>query len=663
MPSLQIPRGQRVWLSPSAGYRRPDHYANAVGTDPVEVAHCLADEVLLRHFYDGGRSPAAEFYVGNEHILLHVETPALHPGDFGPELLDCDTAWIHHEAYAPNSIGWWSRDDEAFATAVRAVRCREWVTKATAYHDQIQRQLARDQRSSLRAHLVCRASRPSQIRAANRDLGVAVGEYIRGDSDHYTDAEDVVRCLNGLHELSEQLALRAWRSIVACTNIDGEVVRCDLCGKYELRDNATPYESRDDSGVACSDCVEDSDNIVWSEAQDCYLLASDARPYYTSVRSFRNGTADDWVLPGYARSHMDCRECEDEPGFCDADVYYDVYGSDEDEEEEEEDDDGLASYHGSCRASFFKERNANPTHPPLGVELEVYAEDRADAVADLRNTLDWIYERDGSLDDDHGFEIVSPPMGYDEWLHPETGDAHTLLSACRDAGVVGYNATNGMYGIHINVHRRFLSPLQEARIMMFMCAQENLDLVRAVAQRRAVYGSPQIDMGSLEQDRQKIHLIGGLNHGTRQRGRREKKIYGVGKYSPINWKENIAEIRVFQSTTNPASFKKNLEFVWALIDWTKPIAATGASWHHADFVAWLAANHAARKMYPNLTQYLTREKYVVKGGSARYPIRNTWAGPLIAALHMERAAAGIDEYASEAGDVAPLPSEPEALAA
>ena len=118
----------------------------------------------------------------------------------------------------------------------------------------------------------------------------------------------------------------------------------------------------------------------------------------------------------------------------------------------------------------------------------------------------------------------------------------------------------------------------------------------------------------------------------------QKKLYGAGKYCPINWKGDIAEFRLFCSTLNTTSFMKNLEFVWALVAWTKPEAATGSTWMHTDFLNWLNTP-ANRKEYPNLITYLSKTKYPMFGGGS---VESTWTTLMVKPLneaHLEGAAA------------------------
>lgn len=302
----------------------------------------------------------------------------------------------------------------------------------------------------------------------------------------------------------------------------------------------------------------------------------------------------------------------------------------------------FGGYHQTRRnGNFFTERMAHSDDNtiPLGVELEVCCtnDDRDDVLYELGKKgygHYFIAERDGSLSDDRGVEFVSAPMTREMWERVLSGKVTPegkTLSLCADMlelGVRGYNVKGnyGTYGIHISVARHRLTPLQEARILGFLLASGNAHFVQAIAQRASIYGSgKQIGSGFNENATFRNGKLGGL-YNEYMGDRLVKKPAGYGKYCPVNYKSTgngmpaLAEFRIFQSTLNEASFRKNLEFVWALIEWVQQ--PTGGSVNHIDFCAWLGRPEN-RKMYPNLVAYLLRDEYNIKGAKR---IQNTWYG-------------------------------------
>ena len=137
-------------------------------------------------------------------------------------------------------------------------------------------------------------------------------------------------------------------------------------------------------------------------------------------------------------------------------------------------------YREAHRGYFGEPDGASNTNVPIGMELEVYVEGQPlDALRQAGN-LDWILERDGSLDDEHGVEIVSPPLLRSQW----EDTLPRLIDGLQSEDATAYNTPDGEeYGIHLTISRAYLTPLQEFRLSMFLVAEENGDFVRAIAQR------------------------------------------------------------------------------------------------------------------------------------------------------------------------------------
>lgn len=389
------------------------------------------------------------------------------------------------------------------------------------------------------------------------------------------------------------------------SSLSDEFVLCDRCHTPELRGYETDVRTRRGGELWCGDCTGEHA----SRCESCGGYAA-----YSQMAT------DDLCTHCYDSSYFTCDGCDrvlhnDEyhsDGHC-GDCHYD----DDDDGECSASADGLDGYHDAYRR--WDRLNTRPGYPyanapVLGVELEVYSRDRADAVAALRRLertaayqLPLILESDSSLDDDYGFEVVQHPMG----LADHQSYAPALLECLLNNNTLGWDASNGTYGIHITVGRSALTPLQEARMMMFLCADDNKHFVQCMAQRSSIY-SARVDIGGVRRDSpiRAINLSGLTVSGSDPR----KKISGVGKYSPINFKDTLAEFRIFQSTLNKVSYLKNLEFVSALIDWTNPQSATGSGWHHINFLTWLQHRPNARAHYPNLVAFLQRDTIPVKGG-------------------------------------------------
>lgn len=426
------------------------------------------------------------------------------------------------------------------------------------------------------------------------------GEAIRNAIAYATEFGSLdFGVLEVLNDMKHRVADSVFDTVVPKLDPTNQLLACNDCGSYELREDAVFVAGGD---RICRVCVDD--HYHYSECRDMYIHEDDVCHIYYSVSAYNRGIADDYCTEsGYGNLYSY------DGYFMDYDTYREVSGEYDDYDDDEEDSDGLRDYHSSDR--YFSEENETPHVPALGVELEVYSEHRRKSVYAAKNvTSDWYFEHDGSLDDDYGFEIISQPYGPLEW--PE--QAKSVLDALTKSGAVAYTQPDddACYGIHVNVHRRSLSRLQEARMLMFLLDDTNLDFVRAIAQRNAIYGGNSINFGSVK--KATVRNVGGFNNDMRP--------YSLGKYSPLNLHDNLAEFRIFQSTLYYPSFMKNLEFVWALIEWTNVKSATGCSTNHLDFVKWLGASPARERQYPNLMAFLRKPSYMGKQYHER--IYNSW---------------------------------------
>jgi hypothetical protein len=452
------------------------------------------------------------------------------------------------------------------------------------------------------------------LRLVGKTLGKAIKSKDAGTLAHAINEIEL-----GSHGVPSWLNKQALFVTLWAKNSDlmESLFACTDCGSVHS-DNYRYYTDNEDDAI-CESCSQS--NYRWSDEMDCHIRRNSASRYFPSQRSYENSEPD-WITSEYAASN----DIYWNDG-CDAYTAEDVYDDESNEDESSEDSSdgrfGLTDYHNSRRRFIVHQANPNAIFtnmPPLGLELEVYAEDRLDTCRDLQENFkpvgDLLKERDGSLDGYHGLELITDPLGYEEWM--DMGPR--LLKQLKKTECVAYNAdhSDNSYGIHITLHRKYLSPLQEARFFLFMVAEENKSFIKAIAQRNGIYGGS-IDMGSQSKDYQNVCTIGGLGYETSMN---KKKVLGAGKYAPINFKGDLAEIRIFQATLHEPSFMKNIEFVWAVVEWLR--SSTGAKWSYIDFMKWLGQNRIrARHDYPNLYAYLLRPSYRIKKFSG--VINNTWA--------------------------------------
>ena len=364
--------------------------------------------------------------------------------------------------------------------------------------------------------------------------------------------------------------------------------------------------TRTDTESWCATCLCDA-------AWDCFDCRETYSEDVTSI-SYNGRSLCDRC---YENSYFTCDRCDEvrhndyywEDGFCQSCSEDDSASS-----------DGLDEYHRGFRD--FRER-CQPGKIALGIEIEVDAHDRGNAVEDLRSLksrthYELTLEEDGSLDDDSGFEIITPPLGYVEWREylPK------LAEVMRRNELSVFNKEYE-YAIHVTVHRRHLTPLQEARMLMFLCSRGNRGFVQAIAERSACYSTDLMGGRSYTTCpiRESLSTNGWASYTTR-RGGKGKKLVGYGKYAPINLKPELAEFRIFQSSPEHDTIMKNIEFVYALVEWTDP-AVSGMTYHYEDFVLWLGSRLKVTKDYGHLIEFLRRETYEVNGLDEE--IENTWA--------------------------------------
>lgn len=271
------------------------------------------------------------------------------------------------------------------------------------------------------------------------------------------------------------------------------------------------------------------------------------------------------------------------------------YDPDENDGDDGDDDGyiGRASYHGHpLRNGAYFDETSERSNPAIGFELETYCESA------ISETLEnWIVESDASLDSRLGQEIVSKPRLLTYWQERIPSFSSDLI----EIGAEAWDATGGQYGMHVSVHRRHLSALQESRIGLFLSCAENTDFIRAIAQRKDVY-SASLSIGEIAQSNSK----------------KFSAIKGKGKFAPFYQKTDrwgapsVFEVRIFQATLKAEHILKNLEFVHALVRWTDTKSATGSEYRHGAFLTWLSSHKAD---YPNLVAYLRQDTFAIKGAS------------------------------------------------
>lgn len=214
-----------------------------------------------------------------------------------------------------------------------------------------------------------------------------------------------------------------------------------------------------------------------------------------------------------------------------------------------------------------------PTY--LGIELE-YASCVSKA-GEVYRALNKhiILKRDGSVCD--GFEIVTCPG---------------TLAAHKKAFNGFYDKVKGLddvhnCGMHVHVDKRTMGQMQIGKILAFLHNRDNVPAIEALAGRSYSTNT----FCKAESTLPLTYGIVGDEYGVR-RGSASK--YQALNYSPLD----TIEVRIFAPPKDESTLFSRLEFVQALVDWTKPAICSVK-----DAVSWekfKAFVNSSKKMYPNL---------------------------------------------------------------
>lgn len=253
-----------------------------------------------------------------------------------------------------------------------------------------------------------------------------------------------------------------WQNIRYYLEEEYYLTQCDDCGGWEISSHATGHYDNEDDRI-CRECIYN--NYVYVDRYDIYVHSDRTR---AAIDEYGNSIT----------VH------EDDDDFC--------WDDDLDEYVHHNYDQSvrlIGGYHtskGSQRPQQSEWTKMKKRY--LGVELEVEVKsdnytplDKVKLLHGKINNDEFgkrvFFERDGSLS--NGFEIISQPMGLDRhrdlWAW--------LKSQEMVRGLRSHNTTT--CGLHVHVSKENLTKLQIAKIVAFVNAPDNEQLIRAVARRYA----------------------------------------------------------------------------------------------------------------------------------------------------------------------------------
>jgi hypothetical protein len=254
--------------------------------------------------------------------------------------------------------------------------------------------------------------------------------------------------------------------------------------------------------------LSDDDDAVWSDWHGEYLDASQPRTLYGYVsrghQSHFWDRHDDsvYIRDEHYRNHSTAEECgwrwvSRREEWVDADDYCSV-------------EDCNASYHSLERVHKFD----NDAKFTVGFEIEKEDDDAGMIhYEDLYDDTKWIKEHDGSLDDDTGYELVSPAFNlYDDGLEKDIRSDDRLIK------LINADKSNSCGG-HINV-----------------AAKD--------------YDTEQLFEGLSHFFPLLYSLYDGRLDKTYSKARKKHKYYDKDKYSAVYIKSEVLEFRIFSAVSN-----------------------------------------------------------------------------------------------------------------
>lgn len=213
----------------------------------------------------------------------------------------------------------------------------------------------------------------------------------------------------------------------------------------------------------------------------------------------------------------------------------------------------LHGYHGSnpVLLGWFPSKVEGSRY--YGLEVEVWAQSRTGLV-DASARLPWLtIQRDGSLDDICGAEIISAPHTLSALRERFISQGKAWREVMKAGSCVAHNRKE--CGIHIHVSRESLSDDTINRLRNFLCKSTNSAFLDVVAQRV----SNQYCVRTVSSDR---------------------------RYEALNTvRSDTVEFRLFRSNTRCDRILKNIEFVEALIQYAES-QPPYMTWRR--FVRWLS---------------------------------------------------------------------------
>jgi len=388
---------------------------------------------------------------------------------------------------------------------------------------------------------------------------------------------------------------------------EGEKVACCHCGEYvdpdriagDYRGDPLCQTCYENDFFTCEHCDEifhvDDMNGVGDAimCQDCL----DEHYYYCDDCS-------DYVLQDYAvdvNGRWLCQSCADDYYRCDSCGYYVHGGSayfDDDSNAycescwEDRNRAGGIHGHGSKLAPVFHRAGEDAfDNMFFGMELEfeVGAKSRQEIAEEISDPdeNDWYLEEDGSLT--NGIEVITHPRTFQSWKEFFPVFEENVLRRARNNSCMAHDA--GTCGIHIHTSLDAWEGPQLFRLFSLLYNAKNYEEILTITQRK----------------RDRLNRWASLDIrdlGSRKYRILDKRSPFNTRYAALNITRNTLEIRIFNSSLRLDRVQKNIEFVYALYEYTK--GKQRVSWK--GLKSWICKN---RKEVPALYDFMVKRSLII----------------------------------------------------
>ena len=387
----------------------------------------------------------------------------------------------------------------------------------------------------------------------------------------------------------------------ALNNSEADVVRAwmDASGFSDVQQYAWFQRAEEHHGLYVTEDGEFTNKAFFCELHDVWY--SRRTQWHHVVVRCRNGIwdtetwSDDAVEESafycdgsqryYARSAFDAGRTIDGDTVCDTWAEYNGYWSDpsgnwrNDDPDDFDDDCAIPGYHDADRPwSVVTARLAAIAY--YGLEVELYFDSEHDRLDYYEEagfpTGDLTAERDGSLDEDEGLEVISRPFSLAE-LRQHRNSLQQAMELAERYDVASPSPSG--YGVHITTNAQRLTGDHRHR------------LVDATYDMRAL-----------------TEFVAGRKSNPEYYSY-NKRCRGGEKYTAINERSDGSfEFRVFQGTPDWQVLLSYVEYVDALTEWTRnPANPTQGPVGQALFRAWTQSTSRYPALSRRFTTTLTQE--------------------------------------------------------